>query len=350
MPASEIGARPPNTTLSPYLGSAKTAHAKEATKRPSNTDSDTQYWRYDVSNKRPRQGTSDGERLCFKYTSTGSCLHGGKCNFRHDVDARELYLKNGCFDYINKGKCERGSDCKFSHSIGEGDNDSHGKQMQRQRSKSCWFCLSSPEVESHLILSIGESYYCALAKGPLVDDHALIIPIEHCPTSILLGLDAELELGRYKNALKTYFKCQGKAVVFYEWMSKQISHANLQAIPVPLTKSADVVKIFNLAAKKIGFEFIIITSSSNDEGRKSMIAQFDGTSNLFYVELPERTILCHSVSDNEKFPGQFGREVLAGLLNMADRADWRNCKLNKEEETKMAEGFKKRFEEFDPAR
>nr|DAD44422.1 TPA_asm: hypothetical protein HUJ06_002652 [Nelumbo nucifera] len=40
-------------------------------------------------------------------------------------------------------------------------------------------------------------------------------------------------------------------------------------------------------------------------------------------------------------------QVLAGLLNLTDRADWRSCKLSKEDEIKMAEGFKKRFEEFD---
>lgn len=41
-------------------------------------------------------------------------------------------------------------------------------------------------------------------------------------------------------------------------------------------------------------------------------------------------------------------QVLAGLLNIAEKADWRNCTPGKDEEVKMAENFKKRFEEFDP--
>lgn len=41
-------------------------------------------------------------------------------------------------------------------------------------------------------------------------------------------------------------------------------------------------------------------------------------------------------------------QVLAGLLNVADKADWRNCKLGKEDETKMAERFKNAFQEYDP--
>lgn len=41
-------------------------------------------------------------------------------------------------------------------------------------------------------------------------------------------------------------------------------------------------------------------------------------------------------------------QVAAGLLNMADNADWRNRKHSKEEETKIVEDFKSRFQEYDP--
>ncbi|KAK8931306.1 Zinc finger CCCH domain-containing protein 59 [Platanthera zijinensis] len=43
--------------------------------------------------------------------------------------------------------------------------------------KNCWFCLSSPHFEAHLVVSIGGSDYCALANGPLVQDHVLFEPI-----------------------------------------------------------------------------------------------------------------------------------------------------------------------------
>lgn len=42
-------------------------------------------------------------------------------------------------------------------------------------------------------------------------------------------------------------------------------------------------------------------------------------------------------------------QVLAGLLSMADRADWRNCKVSNEEEIQMVDDFKQGFREFDPA-
>uniref|UniRef100_A0A6V7QTD5 C3H1-type domain-containing protein n=1 Tax=Ananas comosus var. bracteatus TaxID=296719 RepID=A0A6V7QTD5_ANACO len=350
MSNSEIRARPPNTTESPYQDTAKVTHAGEAKKRTADIV-DTQYWRYDVSQKRQRQGGADGKRLCFSFTSSGNCSRGDKCNFSHDSDARVQYQRNVCFDFLNKGKCERGSDCKFGHSISEdGASFSRETRPPRRSEKTCWFCLSCPNVELHLVLSIGESYYCALAKGPLVENHVLLVPIEHCPNTLMMSSEAEAGLGRYKSALNLYFKNQEKSVVYFEWVFQHSPHANLQAIPIPLSKASSVEKIFSLAAKRTGFEFVVLNPDSDStDGRKLLRSQFDGKSSLFYVELPEGKILLHRVDDNEKFPVQFGREVLAGLLRMPDRADWRNCKVTKEDEMTMVDGFKEGFRKFDPA-
>lgn len=96
------------------------------------------------------------------------------------------------------------------------------------RSQECWFCLSSPNVESHLIISIGENYYLALAKGPLVEDHVLIIPVEHMPSTPSMSSESEVELFRFQNSLKRYYKDQEKEVIFFEWLSVRGTHANLQ--------------------------------------------------------------------------------------------------------------------------
>ncbi|KAJ0090082.1 hypothetical protein Patl1_13476 [Pistacia atlantica] len=308
MSAAEISMKSPNTTLSPYTLIDQAANSKEATKRPNDSVLDSQYWRYDVPQKRHK--------------------HGG-------------------------GKCEKGPECNFKHSLqSEGESHSHRRSASENaaanRSKECWFCLSSPNVESHLIVSIGEHYYCALPKGPLVQDHALIVPVEHSPNTISLSPESEMELGKFQSSLKLYYKKQEKETVFFEWVSKRGTHANLQAVPIPSSKAAVVQEIFNLAAEKLGFKLLAIKSNNSSDGRKSLRTQFDRNSSFFYVELPGGIILSHIVEENERFPAQFGREVLAGLLNIAEKADWRNCTSGKDEEVKMAENFKKRFEEFDP--
>lgn len=353
MSAAEISMKPPDTTLSPYTLTERKAEASDSAKRSSNSVSESQYWRYEVSQKRQKHGTLDGNKLCFKFTSSGSCPRGEKCNFHHDIDAREQSQRGVCFDFLNKGKCERGPDCNFKHSF-QNEVDSHsGKRRSgnagTNRSKECWFCLSSPNIESHLIVSVGETFYCALAKGPLVPDHILIVPVEHFPNTLSLGPEYETEINRLQNCLRKYFKSQGKEVVFFEWVSKRSTHANLQAVPIPTSRVHVIQNIFDMAAEKLGFKFVISKSAdAPGEGRKSLRIQFDSNHSFFYAELPECVTLSHVIEENEIFPAQFGREVLAGLLNMADKADWRNCTHSKEEETKMAEDFKTRFENFDP--
>ncbi|KAG0543457.1 hypothetical protein BDA96_02G192300 [Sorghum bicolor] len=348
MSSADIHAKPPNATLSPYVGPSKSVPIEEAPKRPAE-NIDSQYWRYDV--KRQRHGEADGGGLCFKFTSSGSCQRGSKCNYRHDEEALEHYQRNVCFDFLNKGKCERGPECKFVHSL-SGETalrDARPRSERRRVESSCWFCLSSPDVESHLVISIGEGYYCTLAKGPLVPNHVLMIPVEHCPNTLMMPPEAEAELGRYKIALGKYFEKQGKTAVYFEWVSPRSHHANLQVVPVPLPKADAVNKIFHLAAKKLGFEFSMVNPDGAKTARESLMSQCESKSGMFYVELPEGRILLHMIDSNEKFPVQFGREVLAGLLSMADCADWRNCKISKEEEIKMVDDFKQGFHEFDPA-
>lgn len=143
MSAIEIKTKTPNTTLCPYTYVEGTANAKEGAKRSSDSvsDSDSQYWRYDVSQKRQKHGAGDGNKLCFKFVSSGSCPRGETCNFQHDMDAREQSLRGVCFDFMNKGKCERGTDCKFKHSLqDEGESYSHKRRGTGNATRLVFAC------------------------------------------------------------------------------------------------------------------------------------------------------------------------------------------------------------------
>ncbi|WZZ21403.1 hypothetical protein YC2023_122790 [Brassica napus] len=343
MSPSELSAKPPNTTLCPYTLQEGAAESK---KRSNDDASDSQYWRYDVS-KRQKNG-SDGEKLCFKFVCSGSCPRGESCHFQHNAEAREQCRRGVCLDLIIKGKCEKGPECSYKHEFQDLSVQRKPRSENANRSKECWFCLSSPSVESHLIVSVGESFYCALPKGSLVDDHILIIPIEHLPNTLALSPEGESELSRYRNGLRNCYKSQGNDAVFFELVSKRVSHANLQVVPVPSSRARLLPNIFSLAAEKLGFKLVTKKFSDSSEGRKYLQKEYDAALGLFYVELPDGTVLSHTLEENEVFPAQFGREVLAGLLKIPDRADWRNCKISQEEEAKLVEDFKKQFQEFDP--
>ena len=91
----------------------------------------------------------------------------------------------------------------------------------------CWFCLSSAEVEKHLIVSVGDHVYLALPKGGLTDDHVLICPIGHHSNQISLPEEAVQEVNKFKSALRKMYKKHGKSVVFFERNYKQ-THLQIQ--------------------------------------------------------------------------------------------------------------------------
>ncbi|KAH8069038.1 DNA binding protein [Aureococcus anophagefferens] len=48
--------------------------------------------------------------------------------------------------------------------------------------RECWFCLASPGCETHLVAAVKDACYVCQPKGPLVDAHALVVPIAHAST------------------------------------------------------------------------------------------------------------------------------------------------------------------------
>jgi diadenosine tetraphosphate (Ap4A) HIT family hydrolase len=76
--------------------------------------------------------------------------------------------------------------------------------------------LSSAEVEKHLVVSIGDHCYLALPKGPLTDNHVLILPIAHHPCALELPEEVAAEIEKFKSRLVKLFKKEDLATVFFE--------------------------------------------------------------------------------------------------------------------------------------
>eukprot|EP01035_Chromulina_nebulosa_P017298 gene17298-22835_t len=67
------------------------------------------------------------------------------------------------------------------------------KTNNNSHANDCWFCLASPTVKFHLIVSVSDHAYLALPRGGMVDNHILIVPIECVPSRIHLSEDEENE-------------------------------------------------------------------------------------------------------------------------------------------------------------
>lgn len=220
------------------------------------------------------------------------------------------------------------------------DKQQRKRQPPKFDQESCWFCLASATVEKHLVISVGSESYLALAKGGMVPDHVLILPVGHHQSLSILPDAVEEEIEKFKSALKKYFKKQHKVPVFFE-RNYKTSHLQIQTVPVPQSMAGRLKRVFQENAEQDGLQL-------DELPRHTKLSQVvPPRTPYFYVELPSGDKLYHRVTNN--FPLQFGREVLASeeLLDMADRADWRDCKATREEETELVKTFRSAFEPFD---
>ncbi|KAL6742002.1 hypothetical protein Aduo_015202 [Ancylostoma duodenale] len=64
----------------------------------------------------------------------------------------------------------------------------------------CWFCLSNVDVEKHLVVAIGDVAYAAMPKGPLVDDHVMVLSVGHIQSMVAASDDLRNEIEKFKNA------------------------------------------------------------------------------------------------------------------------------------------------------
>ncbi|CAI5937187.1 unnamed protein product [Closterium sp. NIES-64] len=410
--------------------------------------------------------------------------------------------KGVCFDLVRRGSCTRGDTCRFAHSLpstspgllatpppltpaslaallappaaggpaGGATGGAGGAGGAAPPTPApCWFCLASPKVETHLVVSVGEHCYVALPKGPLVPGHVLILPIEHFPSVISLPSDALAEMWRYMGALRKCFEAQGQTVVAFErfLQLRAATHAHVNVVPIPQGKADQVLPAFTAAAASHNFQFAsvpkppglsfllappclpprtsvppsshlrasflappcllprtsvppsshlrasflappcllprtsvppsshlrasflappcLLTSSplptpgstpsplhTPDGQHMAVVDEVKKQSRggqYLTVELPDASLLVHAIDRGAKLPMQLGREVrggwasgetragerccaggeevVAGVVGVPERGDWRACKETAEEEAAMADAFKKQFQPFD---
>lgn len=269
---------------------------------------------------------------------------------------------------------------KKAYSRFSNDDDSNRPRKRARRAppgpSECFFCLSNPNVATHLITSIGSESYMTTARGPLptasgfpelgFPGHMLIVPLTHAPTFQTMDDESKestfKEMQRYRTALHTMIqeRCKNElGAVTWEISRGTGIHVHWQFLPVHaeliergLVETAFIVEADKLKYPKFTrgkpdtvseqgdyFRLWIWKPTKSPENEKEQATEEAAAE-------PETTLIL-PLSRDFRFDLQFGRTVMAKIMGLEKRADWKDVTQTQAEETADAAAFKTAFEKFD---
>ncbi|CAO2654385.1 Nn.00g111180.m01.CDS01 [Neocucurbitaria sp. VM-36] len=253
------------------------------------------------------------------------------------------------------------------------DDGNRGRRSHKRRkgeprgpisASECFFCLANENIATHLVTSIGENAYLTTAKGPLSTSrtfanlgfpcHMLIIPFVHQPT--LGSMEEEerratyAEMQRYRGAMNSMLRSvsgEEYGSVTWEVSKSSLPHTHWQFLPV----TADLI---TKGLVEAAFKALAENLQWPNFKREDVGDGFEETNDFFRVLVwdprddPEKkTSYVMRFDEKIRFHNQFGREVLAKLLRLDKRIDWRDCGQTQAEEEQDVEKFKEAFKNFD---
>lgn len=280
--------------------------------------------------------------------------------------------------FASKQKKRGADDDHYSRFGRSRDDGIHGRRKKRRASPPpgpdrCFFCLSNPNLATHMCCCIGEDAYVTVAKGPLPTSttfakhgldfpgHLIIIPLPHTPVIPALGdvkdpsseaVKTFREMTRFRESIQAMVASKSShnlGVVTWEISRARNVHIIWQLVPIPadLVRNGLAEAGFKVEAENQKLPAFVAKDLSLEE-------QAD-YGDFFRVwlwadngedKIKGRSLVMPLPSD-ERFDLQFGRRVLAKLMGMEDRIIWRDCEETVEEETRGVEAFREAFKDWD---
>lgn len=232
----------------------------------------------------------------------------------------------------------------------------------------CFFCLSNPNVEIHMVISIGKTSYMTIAKGPLsrpssgltFSGHILIIPIEHLPTlrskySKIEDSEVFDEMSKYESAVaRMFLEMSDLRMITFEVNRESNVHHHIQMVPVHKSALSSFPKALE---EKVQANNEIFTKNHKLEFKKYTDRNapeiIDITNNhdfiLFTIHMDDkREYWIAKIHDKSKtIDLQFPRRVLSIVLRSPKRIHWEKCQQTRFREIQECEEFQKVYRDYD---
>ncbi|KKY27973.1 hypothetical protein UCRPC4_g00708 [Phaeomoniella chlamydospora] len=290
------------------------------------------------------------------------------------------------------------------------DNNDYRHSKRRRKGgpvnhgpEECYFCLSNPNIATHMICSIGEESYVTIAKGPLplsstysslgFPMHMLILPLAHTSnyhdiTAPSSGSKTYNEMQLYRHAMYSMIHSLDTTspsneaplgAICFEVSRKFVRHFVWQFLPFPSDKinRGLVEAAFKISAEKAElppfakfsstdlvpiekgdyFRFWTWTPPSSQNGNQPESEPTEAPTDAMkeapsskkdsIVENGQEKSFILTIPPETRFDINFGRRVVASLMQLDNRSHWKDCEQTLEEETEATEKFKKGFEAWD---
>jgi RNA recognition motif-containing protein len=243
----------------------------------------------------------------------------------------------------------------------------------------CWFCLGSPTIKTHLIVHVGTGSYITLPRGALHELHALIVPIECVSSRLQLSLEAKNDLNLFVTKIRALYGKMGYQTLIFERTLPtrgKRNHFQTNIVPISQTESINAINTFITMTRTTNlseFQFHEVTSrdlgdDENGDIDNILLNMMGGPHmHYFYFEIPYGSVSGTNgksrkflyVPQNlypsstevpaskyqipiQSFPLNFGYELVSKILGKT-KFRWKDYVLSEEEETMIANNFRKLF-------
>ena len=252
--------------------------------------------------------------------------------------------------YINE--CGRANNAQTSYQSGGNRDDFFferfgGRKVLKRAKQSggeCWFCLGSKKVETHMIISIAEHTYLAMAKGPMMRDHLLIIPINHLSNSMKFPAGVRKEIDRYLICLEKCYQKENKVLLICDrnLQTQYEQHCYLEVFAVDKEKVDGLKDVLFKEAERAGIVFEV----HEGDGKKYNVGSM-GYLILHNNGNGQKYVYSVQSGLKKKISLNFLRRVIAIHLEIPDRAEWTACIQQTAQETNQTNRLKDKFKPFD---
>lgn len=174
-------------------------------------------------------------------------------------------------------------------------------------------------------MSIGDEVYLTLAKGGIIPEHFIIIPIEHHGGTIGLQDSVVSEMRSLLSSMRVF---EDKDFLLFCHRQNPAHHLHIQVIAIPKERVTECMSFVKEFSSSKGFTLDPASWDSFKSDSHSFICGTEGD------------LVQYSIEEGAFFPTSFGRELVANFLHLTDRLDWKLSPLTEDEERQLVGKFK----------